>query len=417
MSRNKILFKLSGSIACFKAAALISKLVQAGFEVQTVATSSALKFVGEATLEGLTGKKVLSDTFERGDLMGHINWAKWADLVIVCPATANTINKLANGIGDDLVTTLFLAHDFKKPYLVAPAMNTRMIEHPATQDSLAKLRSFGVEILEPSAGTLACGDVGNGRLIEPEDALAQIQKSLAVASLDQKFAADESKAPQKRILITSGGTREPIDGVRSIANISTGETGAVIADHLADVGHDVTLLHASGSRLPKNAVNLKPYVTFADLDAALKGELASHYDAVIHLAAVSDYSIDSIELDGKKQKASTELKVSSQAAMKLNLKRNPKLIDSLREYSLNKDIKIVAFKLTTNANAEAIQEKVEALLKASTSNLLVHNDSAAISKAMHKATIYGSTAIPLTQTKTKLELAENLEQFIREGQL
>ena len=168
MSKGNILFKLSGSIAAYKACALISRLVQDGYTVQTVASKAALEFIGPATLEGLTGRAVECETFASGRAMQHIHLAKWADLTIVCPASANTINKLASGIGDDLLTTLFLAHDFKKPYLLAPAMNTLMYRHPATAASLQKLASFGVAILETASGVLACGDVGEGRLLEPE---------------------------------------------------------------------------------------------------------------------------------------------------------------------------------------------------------------------------------------------------------
>src|SRR5690606_33467299 len=133
MSRSKILFIMTGSIACYKACQLLSKLSQNNYEVQVVATASALEFVGNATLEGLSGKAVVSDIFAHGRNMDHIHLARWADLIIVAPATANFINKMAQGAADDLASTLFLAHDFTKPFLVAPAMNTSMYQHPATQ--------------------------------------------------------------------------------------------------------------------------------------------------------------------------------------------------------------------------------------------------------------------------------------------
>ena len=162
MSKYKILFKLSGSIAAFKSAQLISQLVQEGHEVQTVVTSSALRFIGDATLEGLSGRPVMSDMYESGNMMSHINLIKWADFVICAPATANTINKMAAGDGSTLVTALFLAHDFAKPYFIAPAMNTKMLGHPATQKSLAKLENWGATILGTGSGALACGDEGQG---------------------------------------------------------------------------------------------------------------------------------------------------------------------------------------------------------------------------------------------------------------
>ena len=166
--KRRILFKLSGSIAAYKACHLLSRLVQAGFDVQPVCTPSALEFIGPATLNGLTGKAVLTNTFEAGRAMDHINLAKWADLTILCPATANQINKLAAGIGDDIVSTLFLAHDFQKPYWIVPAMNEKMWSHPATQASVAKILTWGVRVVDPAVGHQACGDFGAGRMIEPE---------------------------------------------------------------------------------------------------------------------------------------------------------------------------------------------------------------------------------------------------------
>jgi phosphopantothenoylcysteine synthetase/decarboxylase len=174
----KILFQLTGSIACYKACYLISRLVQDGFEVQAVATGEALKFIGEATLEGLTGKKVFSDIYNSGQMMDHIHLAKWADLAIICPATANTINSLAAGIATNSVGTLFLAYDLKKPYLIAPAMNQEMFKNPATQSALKKLESWKIQILPTGEGYQACGDVGLGRLLEPDLIYDYIKRAL-----------------------------------------------------------------------------------------------------------------------------------------------------------------------------------------------------------------------------------------------
>jgi phosphopantothenoylcysteine decarboxylase/phosphopantothenate--cysteine ligase len=181
MSHAKVLFCLTGSIACYKACTTISRLAQAGLEVQTVATESALKFVGAATLEALSGRPVLSDMWERGRALDHIACARQADLAIVCPATANTLNRLSAGLADDLTCALFLAWEHgRKPWYVAPAMNTFMYQHPATQSSLAKLKSWGVRVIEPEEGPLACGENGAGRLADPEKLAAEILKVLGV---------------------------------------------------------------------------------------------------------------------------------------------------------------------------------------------------------------------------------------------
>jgi phosphopantothenoylcysteine decarboxylase len=182
MSKGNILFLLSGSIACYKACAVISRLAQGGVGVQTVATPAALRFVGAATLEGLSGRPVFSDLFESGRALDHIELARAADLALVCPATANTINRLAAGLSDDPIGALFLAWEMKeKPWWIAPAMNGRMWDHPATHASLEKLREWGVRVLDPVDGAHACGESGPGRLMEPEqitaDVLAALSKS------------------------------------------------------------------------------------------------------------------------------------------------------------------------------------------------------------------------------------------------
>jgi phosphopantothenoylcysteine decarboxylase/phosphopantothenate--cysteine ligase len=178
MSGSKILFQLSGSIACYKACSVISKLVQNGFDVKTAATKSALRFIGTATLEGLTHKPVYADLFEGERALEHVELAQWYDLAILCPATANILGKLAAGIGDDCVSTLFLAHGFKKPYLIAPAMNRNMLAHPATKRSMSVLQGWGVKVLGTGTGRQACGDRGPGRMLEPDAVYAEILKAL-----------------------------------------------------------------------------------------------------------------------------------------------------------------------------------------------------------------------------------------------
>lgn len=173
--KPRLLFLLTGSISCYKACFAISRLVQAGIEVRTVATPSALRFVGSATLEGLTGHPVASDLWESGKAMDHINLARWADLALIAPATANTLNRLSAGLADDLVGSLFLAWEIqKKPWWVAPAMNVAMFNHALTQASLAKLTTLGVRVLPTGAGALACGEEGEGRLLEPEQLVTEV---------------------------------------------------------------------------------------------------------------------------------------------------------------------------------------------------------------------------------------------------
>ena len=180
MYQGNILFLLTGSIACYKACAVISQLTQAGVTVETVATPSALRFVGKATLEGLSGRPVFTYLWEEGRALDHIELARAADLALVCPATANTINRMASGLSDDPVGALFLAWELdQKQWWIAPAMNHRMWKHPATVSSLSKLREWGVQVIDPVDGAHACGEEGGGRLPEPEDIAAKVLALLA----------------------------------------------------------------------------------------------------------------------------------------------------------------------------------------------------------------------------------------------
>jgi len=176
---KNIVFMLSGSIACFKAASLVSSLVKEDANVKCLMSPSATKFIGKATLEGLTGEKVIESDFIEGEVMSHINLVKWGDLFILCPATAIKINELAQGVGSGIINSLFLAFDFKSPFFIAPAMNTQMLNHPATQSSIKKLTSYGITVLGTGSGKLACKDEGKGRLLESEEILKVIKDHLS----------------------------------------------------------------------------------------------------------------------------------------------------------------------------------------------------------------------------------------------
>lgn len=370
---------MTGSIACYKACQVISRLVQNNCEVQVVATPSALKFVGNATIEGLSGKPVISDMYATGNVMDHIHLMRWADLILVAPATASFINKAAQGMGDDLVQTLFLAHDFKRPFLVAPAMNTSMYTHPVTQKSLQTLRDMGIEMLDSASGILACGEEGWGRLLEPDMIL-----KLALEALQKKSTSSSTSVPETKksalskikILVTAGGTQEPIDTVRTITNLSSGRTGVILAETLVQMGFDVTLLQAHGSAKTDLVPHKEYFTSFHSLDEKMKELLDSEdFSHVIHAAAVSDYSVESIEVEGKTYRPFEVKKISSQAeSMNIHLKRNHKIVDRLKSYSKNKNIQVVAFKLTSHASAEEKQAAVDKLFKSSHADYVVHND-------------------------------------------
>lgn len=405
--KANILFLMSGSIACYKACTLISRLVQAGASVQTVATPSALKFIGTATLEGLTGRPVLSDTFAEGHMMDHIFLNRWADGVILCPASANTINKMASGVGDDFITTIFLAYDFKKPFWVAPTMNTTMLQHPVTQKSLAWLQDQGIRVLKTESGVLACGDHGEGKLLDPEHIF-----KLVVSQLDNQTS---TKLPvrQLRVLITSGGTREPIDSVRYIGNISTGRTGAELADYFAQRGHHVCFIHAQNSLVPIFATETRGFRTFNDLHTSLTQILREQdFDLVIHAAAVSDFSLEQIRQNGNALSAGDDGKISSQSNVELMLKPNQKIVSLLKKYSRS-DFKLVAFKLTSHASAEVRQAAVARLFEDRQVDFVVHNDLSEITTSKHFATLY-RRGKPIHTTTTHQELAAGIEAAVME---
>lgn len=370
--RKKILLQVSGSIAAFKAAALASMLEKEGFEVRTVLSKSALEFVGAATFEGITGNPVHSDPFESGAMMAHIELERWADLLIVYPASAHTISSLAQGSGEGLIGQLFLAHEFKKPYLLAPAMNQAMWKHPVLQKNLDALRSFGVAILEPGSGALACGETGQGRLMEPEEALREIQAWLR--------RTEAIQSPLK-ILVTAGGTTEPIDEVRHLSNFSTGRTGHAVAQALQKSGHSVTLLQSVYSSAREGIRNLQLYSTTRDFAAKIRLELESEpYDFVIHAAAVADYHVESAE-DEIGAPVVLAGKIQKPGPLTLKLRPNPKIIRELRGWSRNRDLRIISFKLT-------IDESTDPKLETYDSEWIIQNHLKDVGPDSHKGRIF-----------------------------
>ena len=401
MSGSNIAFVLTGSIAGYKACDAISRLVQNGHRVRAVATESALRFVGEATLEGLTGERVLKGLFDPGAALEHIQLTRWADAVVVCPATANTINRFAAGLADDLAGALFLAHDRSKPFLVAPAMNPAMWTHPATQESAARLAGWGVRFISVGEGRTACGELGEGRLAEPPDIVAAIEASLARPSR------------RMRVLVTSGGTAEPIDGVRVLTNASTGRTGTEIAGRMARGGHEVVILRARGSSPAPAGCRDETFTSFAELDRALGRILSSgRFDAVVHAAAVSDFGVEEV-LDGATGRPTAPGKLGSGSAPVIRLRPNPKLVDGLRSRSLNGSVRIVAFKLTRGEDRDGALRAVGSLLAHSGADLVVHNDLAEREGPdAFPSTIHFPDGSAPERCATRRELADALERIL-----
>lgn len=273
-----IVLGVTGGIAAYKSAMLTSLLVKAGATVQVIMTKNAQEFVAPLTFEALTNQRCLTDTFDRNHEYSteHVALAKRADAFIIAPATANVIAKLAHGLADDMLTTTFLACDC--PKIVAPAMNTKMYENPITKENIGILRKHDVEIAEPASGRLACGDVGAGKMLEPEVLFQYVLKACA-------FSKDMAGL---NVLVTAGPTQEIIDPVRYVTNHSTGKMGYSIAKVCVLRGANVTLVSGKTALTPPEFVNTVPITTARDMFEAVTGR-SEEMDIIIKAAAVADY--------------------------------------------------------------------------------------------------------------------------------
>jgi phosphopantothenoylcysteine decarboxylase / phosphopantothenate---cysteine ligase len=277
---KRIVLGVSGGIAAYKAAALTSKLIQSGAEVRVIMTESATKFITPLTFQALSRNHVYTDTFLEEDptVISHIDVADWADLIIVAPATANTIGKLANGLGDDMLTTTLLATT--APVWIAPAMNVHMYDNKAVQRNIMTLYNDGYRFIEPSAGYLACGYIGRGRLEEPEK-IVELVKEHFTPKKEQLLVGE-------KIVITAGPTRENVDPVRFFSNRSTGKMGYALAQAAKDLGADVTLISGPTNLTPPTGVTFVEVESAANmLDAVMN--VFNDASVVIKSAAVADY--------------------------------------------------------------------------------------------------------------------------------
>ncbi|MET3698038.1 phosphopantothenoylcysteine decarboxylase/phosphopantothenate--cysteine ligase [Bacillus oleivorans] len=282
MIKKNILLCVSGGIAVYKGAALTSKLTQAGFNVRVIMTKSAQEFVTPLTFQALSRQAVYTDTFAEKDpqVISHIDLAEWADLIVVAPATANVIGKIANGIADDMLTTTLLAST--APVWIAPAMNVHMYEHPAVRRNMEILKDYGYSFVEPNEGYLACGYVGKGRLAEPEEIVEKIKAALLGE------AQKDLPLKGRKILVTAGPTKELIDPVRYLTNRSSGKMGYSIAEEASRLGAEVTLVSGPVSLPVPEKVNLVRVESAEEMYNAVIARFAEQ-DVVIKSAAVADY--------------------------------------------------------------------------------------------------------------------------------
>ena len=306
LAGKRVLLIIGGGIAAYKSLLLIRLLRGAGAAVTPVLTTAGAQFVTPLSVSALAGEKVYTNLFDLTDEaeMGHIQLSRVADLIVVAPATADLLAKMAGGRADDLASTLLLATD--TPVLVAPAMNVRMWTHAATQRNVAQLRADGVRFVGPDAGEMACGEYGPGRLAEPEAVMAAISAALATGPL-----------AGRHVLVTSGPTHEPIDPVRFIANRSSGAQGTAIAAALRDLGARVTFVTGPATVLPPEGVAVVRVDTAAQMLAAVEAALPA--DAAVFAAAVADWRV--ANASGSKMK-----KDGSGRAPALHFAENPDIL-------------------------------------------------------------------------------------------
>ncbi len=280
-----VILGITGGIACYKAAELTSLLVKQHADVNVIMTKGAMEFMSPLTFEALTGNKVHTDVFDKdsGTEIPHISLSGRADALIIAPATANVIAKLAHGLADDMLTSCVLAAEC--PKIIAPAMNTRMYENPVTQDNIEILRKYGWRVITPDSGRLACGDTGKGKLPAPEKLLESVINEIALPK-DMKGL---------RVLVTAGATKESLDPVRFITNHSTGKMGYALAKNAARRGADVTLVTGSDVLPDPEFINTVHIKSARDMFEAVKEY--SHCDIIVKAAAVADYRPSSVSED------------------------------------------------------------------------------------------------------------------------
>ncbi len=336
---KNILLVVTGSIAAYKAADLSSMMVKAGFNVNVIMTKNACNFINPITFETLTGNKCITDTFDRNFefKVGHISLARQSDLVLVAPASANIIGKLANGIADDMASTTIMAATCEK--LIAPAMNTAMYENPIVQDNIKKLEKFGYGFISPAEGHLACGDSGKGKLADVSDIFAYVRRSVA----------HPHDMAGKRVMITAGPTSEAIDPVRYITNHSSGKMGYALAEAAADRGAIVTLISGRTALKHPLFVATKEVFSAAEMSEAVLSD-KDKQDIFIFSAAVADYTPLKTE-EQKIKKKDGEVPV-------VELKRTVDILDSVGK-DHRKDQYICGFAMETEDLLKNAGKKLE----------------------------------------------------------
>lgn len=356
-----IVLGVTGGIAAYKAAALCSKLTQRGADVHVIMTSSAKQFITELTLQSLTKNPVYSDTFDERDpsVVSHIHLADLADLVLVAPATANIIGKMANGLADDMLSTTLLAT--MAPVMVCPAMNVHMYTHPAVIANMETLASRGVSFIEPGEGLLACGYVGKGRMEEPEKIVEVVETFFEQRETEDAHSGSDKAAgilTGKKVVVTAGGTIERIDPVRYITNDSSGKMGFAIAKAAKEMGADVHLIAAHTDAASPEGIKIEHVESAQDMFEAVMREFEDS-DLIVKAAAVADY----------RPAKAAPLKLKKQGeTMTLELVKTTDILETLGQNK--KSQFLIGFAAETNSVEQYATDK----LRRKNCDLIVAND-------------------------------------------
>jgi phosphopantothenoylcysteine decarboxylase / phosphopantothenate---cysteine ligase len=334
--QKKILLIICGGISAYKSLELIRLLKKQSVEVRTILTKSAKEFVTPLSVTSLSQEKVYEDLFnaENEAEMDHISLSRWADVILVAPATANTISKLSTGSSDDLASTVILASD--KDIFLTPAMNVRMWEHPSTKQNLNKLKSYGYKIIGPETGDMACGEFGEGKMTDPKDIFQAIEAYFSKFNKNQKLKA----------LVTAGPTQEYIDPVRFITNKSSGKQGYALAKSLAKRGFQTTLISGPTNMQADNNINLIKVETANEMLKATQENLPA--DVAIFSAAVADFKI--------KEKKNEKIKKNNH--LNLELEKNIDILDYISKHNSLRPKLVIGFAAETNDIHKNAQKKL-----------------------------------------------------------
>lgn len=392
LGNKKIVLGITGSIAAYKACILVRLLIKKGAEVQVVMTPSAKEFITPLTLATLTKKPVVSEFFDRrdGSWHSHVSLGLWADAMLIAPASASTVGKMANGIADNMLVTTYLS--MKAPVFVAPAMDLDMYAHPSTQQNLRKLDSYGNHIIEPGTGHLASDLEGKGRMEEPE----------RIVEVLEQFFAKQSVLSGKKVLITAGPTYEKIDPVRFIGNYSSGKMGFALAEVCAEQGAEVTLISGPVTLTAKH-----PAIHRVDVESA-----AEMYEAATHNFPDADIAILCAAVADFTPKVSADKKIKRKGDnLTLELQPTRDIAAALGEVKREGQV-MVGFALETNDELDNARKK----LKEKNLDFIVMNSlqdkGAGFRVDTNKVTIIDRQGLTAYDTKSKREVAEDIVEFL-----